>query len=227
MFCLPKLPYATTALEPFLSSETFMYHYGKHHKGYIDHTNSLIQDTKFENATLEEIVFSSSGALFSNASQAWNHTFYWYCMRPVSEGGNFFEPTVDLIAGIEKAYGSITHLKEVFVETALGLLGSGWVWLVADHNRKLQLISLPNADSPLRLGLMPILVCDVWEHSYYVDYRNNRRKYVEGFLATVDWSFVCQNFKSEEVPNMTRLMTPEHVLPQSNPRAREFFMDPR
>jgi Fe-Mn family superoxide dismutase len=212
MFCLPKLPYSTSALEPFLSSETLMYHYGKHHKAYVDNTNSLMSGTQFEKSSLEEIVLSSSGSLFSNASQAWNHTFYWNCMRRPAEAGSFFEPTLEVMTGVEKAFGSLTQFKEFFIEAAISVLGSGWVWLVADHNRKLQLLSLPNADSPLKLGLMPILVCDVWEHSYYIDYRNNRRKYVEGFLEAIDWSFVHENFKSEALPNMSWLMTPSNSV---------------
>jgi superoxide dismutase, Fe-Mn family len=203
MFKLPKLNYSKTALEPFLSGEAMEYHYGKHHKAYVDEVNRFIQWSKYENSTLEEIVAMSDGVLFNNASQAWNHSFYWFCLCPAEKA----KPVSETFSGkINETFGSMSEFKRVFGEHVMQIFGSGWVWLAADVTGRLSIVSLSNADSPFRHGLIPLLACDVWEHAYYVDYRNNRRKYLDGFLDMIDWSFVEKNLKLEQIPNMTQYM---------------------
>ena len=203
MFHLPKLPYSASSLEPFLSSETFQYHYGK---TYIDNLTSMIQGTEFENASLEQIVLQSQGALFANASQAWNHTFYWNSMIPVLDKPESLNPPAKLEQEIEKSFGSLNKFEELFIDTAMRVFGSGWVWLGVDPDGKLKIVSLSNADSPLKSGLIPLLTCDVWEHSYYIDYRNNRRKYIDGFMKVINWGFADRNFENGKFPDMTKSM---------------------
>jgi superoxide dismutase, Fe-Mn family len=186
---LPTLPYAKNALEPHISAETIDYHYGKHHQTYVTNLNNLIKGTPNEEKSLEEIVKTSSGGLFNNAAQVWNHTFYWHCLKPAGGG----EPTGKLAAAIDDAFGSFAAFKEQFTQTALTTFGSGWAWLVQKPDGKLALVSTSNAATPLTTADRALLTCDVWEHAYYVDFRNARAKYVEAFWALVNWDFVQGN----------------------------------
>ena len=187
---LPELSYALDALAPHISKETLEFHYGKHHQTYITNLNNLIKGTEFENASLEEIVKKSSGGVFNNAAQVWNHTFYWFCLSP--NGGG--EPTGALAEAITAKWGSIDEFKKAFAATCVGTFGSGWGWLVKTADGALELVSTSNAATPLTTGSTPLLTCDVWEHAYYVDYRNARPKYVEAFWGLVNWDFVAANF---------------------------------
>ena len=188
---LPALPYAKNALEPHISAETLEYHYGKHHQAYVTNLNNLIKGTEFENLSLEDIVLKSSGGIFNNAAQVWNHTFYWNCLKP--NGGG--EPTGALAAAINQKFSSFAAFKEEFTKCAVGTFGSGWGWLVKRPNGSLALVSTPNAATPLTGEDTPLLTCDVWEHAYYIDYRNARPKYVEAFWNLVNWDFVAKNLK--------------------------------
>jgi superoxide dismutase, Fe-Mn family len=188
---LPELPYAKDALAPTISAETLEYHYGKHHNTYVVNLNKLIPGTDFENLSLEDIVKKSSGGIFNNAAQVWNHTFYWHCLSP--KGGG--EPSGALADAINKSFGSFASFKEKFSATAIGTFGSGWGWLVKNNDGSLALESTSNAGTPLKDGKQALLTCDVWEHAYYIDYRNARPNYVEAFWKLVNWDFVSQNFK--------------------------------
>lgn len=183
---LPALPYARDALAPHISAETIDFHYGKHHQTYVTNLNNQIAGTEFEGKDLESIIRSSSGGMFNNAAQVWNHTFYWNCLSP-SGGG---EPKGRLAEAINKAFGSFAEFKEKFTQTALTTFGSGWAWLVQRPDGSLALVSTSNAATPLTGEDRALLTCDVWEHAYYVDYRNARPKYVEAFWNLVNWDFV-------------------------------------
>ena len=187
---LPPLPYAMDALAPHISKETLEFHYGKHHKTYVDNLNKLLPGTEFENLSLEDIVRKSSGGVFNNAAQIWNHTFYWNCLAPNAGG----KPTGALASAIDQAFGSFDTFKEKFSQTAVTTFGSGWGWLVKNASGGLELVSTSNAGCPLTGGQTPLLTCDVWEHAYYIDYRNARPKYVESFWSLVNWDFVAANF---------------------------------
>lgn len=186
---LPPLPYAMNALEPVISAETLEYHHGKHHLAYVTNLNNLIPGTEFENLSLEEIIKKSTGAIFNNAAQIWNHTFYWHCLSPKKQ-----EPTGELLAAINKAFGSLDQFKEAFIKASVGTFGSGWGWLVKNKDGSLAIESTSNAGTPMTEGKQALLTCDVWEHAYYIDYRNARPKYVEAFWDIVNWEFVAQNF---------------------------------
>ena len=203
-FQLPQLPYDMHALEPYISAQTLELHYGRHHKNYIDKTNQLLEaPTAWQDElTLEEVVQTSSGPLFNNASQAWNHCFFWHCLRPAGGAG----PNKDLMSAINQAFGSFERFKQDFTEEANELFGSGYVWLIKDRNDELSIVTTSNADSPVVEDEIPLLTLDVWEHAYYVDYQNVRAKFVEGFWEVVNWDFVAENFKGDTIPNMTRLM---------------------
>mgnify|MGYP005813520221 FL=1 len=188
---LPPLPYAKNALEPVISAETIEYHYGKHHQTYVTNLNNLIKGTEFENAALEEIVVKSTGGIFNNAAQVWNHTFYWNGLKPNGGGA----PKGELAAAIDKAFGSFEEFKKQFSQKAITTFGSGWAWLVKNKDGSLSLESTSNAGCQLTGGQTPLLTIDVWEHAYYVDYRNARAKYVEEFWSIVNWDFVEANFK--------------------------------
>ena len=188
---LPELPYAKDALAPGISAETIEYHYGKHHKAYVDNLNKLIPATEFEKMSLEEIVKKASGAIFNNAAQDCNHTFYRNCLSPKAGG----EPTMLLANAINKSFGSFSQFKEKFTNTAVTTFGSGWAWLVKNSDGTLSIESSSNAGNPLKDGKKALLTCDVWEHAYYIDYRNARAKYVEAFWNLVNWKFVEQHFK--------------------------------
>ena len=187
---LPELPYALDALAPHISKETLEFHYGKHHQTYITNLNNLIKGTEFEGMSLEEITRKSSAGMFNNAAQVWNHTFYWMGLSP--KGGG--EPSGALADAINKKWGSFAKFKEEFTKTAVGTFGSGWGWLVKKADGSLDLASTSNAATPLTGVDKPLLTCDVWEHAYYVDYRNARPKYVEAFWNLVNWDFVAKNF---------------------------------
>lgn len=182
----PELPYPQNALEPAISAETISYHYGKHEKAYIDNLNRLIKGTEFEDCDLEEVIVRAKGALFNNASQAWNHIFYFFTFSP--DGGR--EPTGDLRRAIDRDFGSFENFKEAFVDTGVGLFGSGWVWLSRDNDGKLFITRGTNADNPLVTGLTPLLTFDVWEHAYYLDYRNRRADALKALWDIVDWDIV-------------------------------------
>lgn len=188
-FELPALPYARNALAPHISEETLDYHYGKHHQTYLTNLNNLIAGTENETKTLEEIVLSSSGGLFNNAAQVWNHTFYWNSLSP--QGGG--EPTGELARLITESFGSFDEFKKKFTQTAIATFGSGWAWLVQTADGKLDVVSTTGAGTPLTSGLTPLITCDVWEHAYYIDYRNARPKYLEIFWNLVNWDFAAKN----------------------------------
>ena len=186
---LPELPYDRKALSPHISEETLNYHYGKHHKAYVDKLNGQIPGTEWEKASLEEIVKSSQGGVFNNAAQVWNHTFYWSCLSPQGGGA----PGGALASVIEKSFQSFEQFKEKFTAAALAQFGSGWAWLVKEE-ADLKILSTPNAETPLTSSKQKaLLTCDVWEHAYYIDYRNARNKYVEAFWNLVNWEFVNKN----------------------------------
>jgi superoxide dismutase, Fe-Mn family len=189
---LPALPFAKDALAPIISAETIDFHYGKHHATYVANLNKLVPNTEFENLTLEQIVKKAGpGGLFNNAAQVWNHTFYWNCLSP--KGGG--EPTGALADAIKKAFGSFAQFQEKFAATAVGTFGSGWAWLVKNPDGSLAIESTSNAGTPLTTPKQPLLTCDVWEHAYYIDYRNARAGYVEKFWKLANWAFVSENFK--------------------------------
>jgi Fe-Mn family superoxide dismutase len=187
---LPRLPYEMNALQPYISKETLEYHYGKHHLAYVNKLNELIKGTEFENASLEETIMKSSGGIFNNAAQVWNHTFYWHCLTPNSEG----EPTGKLAEDIQKKFGSFDEFKKQFSQTAITTFGSGWAWLIKNNEGHLEIISTSNADLPMKHHKQALLTCDVWEHAYYIDYRNARPNYLENFWKLVNWDFVSEKF---------------------------------
>ncbi|MBV6494062.1 MAG: Superoxide dismutase [Fe] [Turneriella sp.] len=206
MFKLPELPYGKTGLTPFLKEEQMSFHYEKHHKAYIDNLNKAIEtDAQLKGKSLEAIVQSSSGGIFNNAAQAWNHTFYWLGMAPTGKGG---AASAELAEAIKRDFGSIDELKAKFVDGGVKTFGSGWIWLCTDSAGKLTLVSTSNAAVPFtNNGPAPILVADVWEHAYYVDYRNARAKYLEEFWAHVNWGFVSENYASKKVRDLTKVMS--------------------
>lgn len=183
---LPALPYDRAALEPHISAETIDFHYSKHHQTYVTNLNNLIAGTEFESADLESIVRKAQGGMFNNAAQVWNHSFYWNCLKPNGGGA----PSGKLAEAIDTAFGSFDAFKAEFTKTAIGTFGSGWAWLVQRADGSLALVSTSNAATPLTGTDKPLLTCDVWEHAYYVDYRNARPKYVEAFWNLVNWDFV-------------------------------------
>ena len=188
---LPELPYAMDALQPHISQETLEYHYGKHHKTYVDKLNGLLEGTPEADKTLEEVIKSSSGGVFNNAAQIWNHTFYWNCLSP--NGGG--EATGAVADAINTAFGSFDKFKEEFTASAVNNFGSGWTWLVKKSDGSVAIVNTSNAETPLTDdSVTPLLTCDVWEHAYYIDYRNARPKYMEAFWALLNWDFVNQNF---------------------------------
>jgi Fe-Mn family superoxide dismutase len=189
-FELPELPYAKSALAPHISEETLEFHHGKHHQTYVTNLNNLVPGTEFEGLSLEDIMTKSSGGIFNNAAQIWNHTFYWNSLSP--NGGA--KPTGNLAKAIEANFGSFEAFKEAFTKCAVTTFGAGWAWLVKDQDGKLSLVSSSNAACPLTEGLTPLLTCDVWEHAYYIDYRNARPKYLDAFWSLVNWDFAATNF---------------------------------
>ena len=187
---LPPLPYVLDALQPHISKETLELHYGKHHQAYVTNLNNLVKGTGFENAGLEDIIRKSSGGIFNNAAQVWNHTFYWNCLAPRAGG----EPKGPLAEAVSRKFGSFASFKETFSKSAVGNFGSGWTWLVKKADGSVDLANTSNADTPLTGPDKPLLTCDVWEHAYYVDYRNRRPDYVAAFWNLVNWEFAAKNF---------------------------------
>jgi len=188
---LPALPYAKNALVPHISEETLEFHYGKHHQTYVTNLNNLIKGTEFENASLEEIIKKSSGGIYNNSAQVWNHTFFWNSMKPNGGGA----PTGDLAAAIDKKWGSFEEFKKAFQASAVGNFGSGWTWLVKKADGSLDIVNMGAAGTPLTTGDKALLTIDVWEHAYYIDYRNARPKFVEAFLTSLaNWDFASANF---------------------------------
>ena len=190
---LPPLPYEMDALAPHISKETLEYHYAKHHQAYVTNLNNLIKGTEFENLSLEDIIKKSSGGIFNNAAQVWNHTFYWNGMKPAGGGA----PTGAVADAINAKWSSFDKFKEEFTKTSVGTFGSGWGWLVKKADGSLALASTIGAGCPLTSGDTPLLTCDVWEHAYYIDYRNLRPKYVEAFWNLVNWKFVAEQFEGK------------------------------
>ena len=191
---LPPLPYEKNALEPHISAETLEYHYEKHHKGYVTKLNKAIEGTEFAHAKLEDIIKKASGGLFNNAAQTWNHTFYWNSMSPSSpKGKGGGAPSGKLADAINKAFGSFAKFKEEFDKSATGNFGSGWTWLVQRPDGSLGIVNTSNAATPITGADKPLFTTDVWEHAYYIDYRNARAKYLEAFWNLVNWDFAAKN----------------------------------
>ena len=188
---LPALPYAKNALAPYLSEETFEYHYGKHHQAYVTNLNNLIPGTEFETASLEDIIKKASGGIYNNAAQIWNHSFFWNCLKPAGGG----EPAGALAAAINAKWGSFAAFKEAFTKSAVGNFGSSWTWLVKKADGSVDILNTGAAGNPLTSGDVPLLTIDLWEHAYYIDYRNARPKFVETFLDKLaNWDFAAANF---------------------------------
>ena len=190
-FTLPHLPYEMDALAPHISKETLEYHYGKHHQAYVTNLNKLVADSDFATMTLEDVIKKSSGGIFNNAAQVWNHTFYWHCLSP--NGGG--EPTGKLADAINHAFGSFAAFQEQFTQAAITTFGSGWAWLVQDKQGNLKITSTSNAGTPMTDELTALMTCDVWEHAYYIDYRNARPNYMNAFWHLVNWDFVASNMR--------------------------------
>jgi Fe-Mn family superoxide dismutase len=199
-FTLPRLPFDKAALEPYMSAKTLDFHHGKHHRKYVEKLNELTEGTRFANMDLTEVVRETAGAtdrkkkdIFNNAAQAWNHTFFWHCMKPGGGGG----PDGTLARRIDESFGSHDQFKAKFLKAARGQFGSGWIWLVAD-GRRLQIVATPNAENPLTDGKTCLLACDVWEHAYYLDYQNERPKFVEAWLDhLVNWAWANEQWQME------------------------------
>ena len=189
-FTLPPLPYALDALQPHMSKETLEFHYGKHHQAYVTNLNNLIKGTEFENASLEEIIKKSSGGIFNNSAQVWNHSFFWNCLSP--QGGG--SPSGALAEAISKKWGSFDAFKEAFVKSAVGNFGSGWTWLVKKADGSLDIVNTSNAATPLTSSDKALLTLDVWEHAYYIDYRNRRPDFATAFWNLANWEFAAKNF---------------------------------
>lgn len=189
-FQLPELPYAIGALQPFLSEEQMQYHFGKHHAAYFNKLNALVDGKPGADLPLRDLVIESSGPVFNNAAQAWNHTLFWNCMSP-SGGG---EPGDEVLESLKRDFGSFGDFRKAFSDAAASLFGSGWTWLAQDKQGKLEIMPLSNADTPLKHGKDPVLTLDVWEHAYYVDYRNERPRFIEGFWGVINWEFVSRSY---------------------------------
>ena len=205
MFNLPVLPYPEDGLEPYISKKTLEYHYGKHHKAYIDNLNGLLEGDEgsaFLGKEIEEIIAGASGKLFNNAAQAYNHTFYWYCMRPVKEG-EANEPSDEFRRVLDENFGSLEQFKLKFTDVAKLHFGSGWAWLLKKSDGSIVIEGMHDADTPVMRGDIPLLALDVWEHAYYLDYQNNRPDYIEAFWRVVNWKFVEARFNgTEDGPKM-------------------------
>jgi len=189
-FELPKLPYAPDALQPYISKQTIDFHYGKHHQTYVNNLNNLLPGTRFENATLEQIIKEADGSIFNNGAQIWNHTFYFESFSPAGPR----EPDGALAAAINTTYGSFASFKEQFAKSAITLFGSGWTWLVKKPDGLLDIIQEPNAGNPLRKSMIPLLTCDVWEHAYYLDYQNKRSDYLQALWNVLDWGIIDKRY---------------------------------
>lgn len=184
---LPPLPYARQALEPYMSRETLDYHYGKHHKAYVDKVNALIAGTAHQGSTLDQLVMEATGTLFDNAAQAWNHAFFWKCLSPRRQ-----TPGRELDAAV-RSFGGLESLQSEFAKAAVAVFGSGWAWLIKDRSGAVRIVTTPNAHTPVRDGHIALLACDMWEHAYYLDHRNDRGAYLGSFWQLVNWDFVASN----------------------------------
>ena len=191
MITLPELSFEQDALEPHMSRETLEYHYGKHHRAYVTNLNGLIEGTDLQDLPLEELVLKTEGGTFNNAAQAFNHGFFWSCLSPNGGGA----PTGKLAELIDRDFGSFDSFKQKFTETAVKTFGSGWAWLVQNNEGRLEVVSTSNAGTPLTDAKTPLLTCDVWEHAYYIDYRNARPKFVEAFFNLVNWDFASSQLR--------------------------------
>ncbi len=189
-FELPKLPYSTDALHPYISQNTIEFHYGKHHQTYLSNLNNLVTGTPFENASLETIVREAEGAIFNNGAQVWNHSFYFLGFSPSGKS----EPSGKLAEAITARYGSFDNFKAEFTKAAVTLFGSGWAWLVKKQDESLDILQESNAGNPLRKGFMPLLTFDVWEHAYYLDYQNRRADHIKALWSIVDWDVISKRF---------------------------------
>lgn len=187
-YTLPELPYPKDALAPHMSAETFDYHYSKHHKAYVDNANKLVAGTEFENMAIEDVIKKSSGKIFNNVAQIWNHTFFWHCLTPKQAA-----PGKKLHDALVKAFGGVDDFKKAFTEAAINTFGSGWAWLVQNADGSLAIVSTQGAGNPMTAGQKPLLTADVWEHAYYIDYRNARPSYLEHFWALANWEFAEKN----------------------------------
>lgn len=190
-FELPALPFEKNDLEPVISAETLDYHYGKHHQTYVTNLNNLVPGSEFEGQSLEEIIMKSSGGVFNNAAQVWNHTFYWNCLRAPSEGN---APSGALADAINATFGSFEEFQKKFSTSAATNFGSGWTWLVKNEDGSIEIFNTSNAGTPMTEGKKALLTIDVWEHAYYVDFRNARPKYLEAVWQLINWDFVAENF---------------------------------
>jgi Fe-Mn family superoxide dismutase len=190
---LPELPYAKNALEPHMSRETLDYHHGKHHATYVEKLNGLIEGSEFADMPLQELVVKASGGIFNNAAQAWNHAFFWHCLSPKGGGA----PNGQLARAIERDFGDFDAFRDQFSQALTTLFGSGWVWLAKAEDGLLSIESRSNAGNPMTDGKTPILTCDVWEHAYYIDYRNAKAKYVDAFWHLTNWGFAAENYERE------------------------------
>ncbi|OQX73397.1 MAG: superoxide dismutase [Fe] [Campylobacteraceae bacterium 4484_4] len=205
---LPELPYGMNALEPFLSKETLEYHYGKHHAAYVANLNRLIEGTDYETMSLEYIITQSEGSLFNNAAQTFNHNFYWECLTPEKT-----RPSETLEHALTETFGSIEQFKKAFSEAAASLFGSGWTWLILDPHEHLQIVNKSNADTPIVHRHTPLLTLDVWEHAYYIDYRNARAAYIEKFWDFVNWKTMSRIYEEKEHTNIPGLS----AIPNNDP----------
>lgn len=188
-FTLPELPYKKDALLPHMSVETLEFHYGKHHNAYVVNLNNLIKDSTHQNKSLQEIIRSSEGAVFNNAAQIWNHTFFWHSLSPNGGGA----PKGEVLQMINASWGDFETFKSEFTKSAISNFGAGWTWLVKNKEGKLAIVNTSNAQTPLTTDLIPILTVDIWEHAYYIDYRNERPKFINAFWALVNWDFANKN----------------------------------
>lgn len=204
MFTLPSLPYELDGLEPYISEKTLSYHYGKHHRAYIDNLNALLEadeSGEFNGLNVEEIIAKAKGKIFNNAAQAYNHTFYWYCMNPVAEDtGN--KPSTDLESVLKENFGGVDEFKAQFTEVAKIHFGSGWAWLLKKKDGSIEIQGMHDADTPLMNGDEPLLALDVWEHAYYLDYQNSRPDYIEAFWKVVNWQFVEDRLNGKEMETL-------------------------
>ena len=200
---LPELPYPLDALEPHISKETLQYHHGKHHAGYVNKLNALIEGTEYTDLSLEQLIHQSDGAIFNNAAQTFNHNFYWHSLSATPT-----RPSIPLQRAIDETFGSMEKFQAAFSEAAVNLFGSGWCWLVLDQHEHLQIRTTSNAHTPIKQHETPLLTCDVWEHAYYIDYRNARAKYVETFWKIANWAHASKLFEDKEHLNHPGLLPP-------------------
>lgn len=206
-FNLPDVSHGKIILSGAVSGETFQYHFGKHHRTYVDNLNRLLVGDELENASLEKITLQSKGELFNNAAQAWNHTFYWLGFGGSNGNRDLVREFPELQRLVSSCFGSVDSLISEFIYAGSALFGAGWVWLLYDDsNRKLEIVQTSNADVPFRTRGRPLLVCDVWEHAYYIDYRNERKRYLEAFVRSINWEFVNSNLNSPDICNVTKYM---------------------